>query len=160
MRKVKAIELGARMEAFKNACVSAGLKLTHQRLEIFRELAKSDDHPDAQRIYSGVRRRISSISFDTVYRTLRTFEGKGIISMVGIWGDRQKFDAKSDKHHHFICLDCGAIFDMSDPDIDDLAIPPDAFKVGIPKSIHIEIRGKCGKCAEKDTATKRARIRK
>jgi Fur family peroxide stress response transcriptional regulator len=154
MKTVKKIDLELRMDAFKDACKSAGLKLTHQRMEIFRELARSDDHPDAMRIYSRVRRRMPSISFDTVYRTLRTFEEEGMISMVGVWGDRQKFDAKSDKHHHFVCVECGAILDMSDPEIDNLAIPREAFKVGVPRSLHVEVRGRCAKCAEKGCSRK------
>ena len=94
----KKLKFYSKMNDFRLACISAGLKLTHQRTEIFKELAKSDNHPDARQIYQKVSKKIPSISFDTVYRTLRTFDEKGLISMVGVWCDRQKFDANKEKH--------------------------------------------------------------
>ena len=151
----KKLKFYSKMNDFRLACISAGLKLTHQRTEIFKELAKSDNHPDARQIYQKVSKKIPSISFDTVYRTLRTFDEKGLISMVGVWCDRQKFDANKEKHYHFVCLDCGMILDISEVKMDNLAIPKEAFKLGVPKSLHIEVRGKCSKCVRKNKAQKK-----
>ena len=43
----------------------AGMKVTHQRTEIFREVAGSDEHPDAETVYQRVRKRVTGISRDT-----------------------------------------------------------------------------------------------
>jgi len=59
-----------------------------------------------------VRRRITAISLDTVYRTLRLFEGKRLLSRVSCSGDRARFDANTDRHHHFICTKCGGVRDF------------------------------------------------
>ena len=40
-----------RLEHLRTIAREAGLKLTHQRLEIFRELAGSEEHPDAERSF-------------------------------------------------------------------------------------------------------------
>ncbi len=156
---MKSSAIASRMVFFNDACRLAGLKVTHQRSEIYRELAGSGEHPDARRIYSGVRERIPAISFDTVYRTLHTFEEKGIVRMVGVWGDSQKFDANKEAHHHFVCLDCGAIHDFQDPTIDGLRIPESAYGIGEPEFLHVEVRGRCAACSRKQLEAGGAEIK-
>jgi Fe2+ or Zn2+ uptake regulation protein len=73
----------ARVAGFLAACREHGIKATHQRIEIVRELASTEDHPDAESIYERVQERIPTISLDTVYRTLRLLEDNDIISRVG-----------------------------------------------------------------------------
>ena len=92
-----------RLAAFKEHCRKTGLKATHQRTEIYRELAATEVHPDAETIFRNVRERIPAMSFDTVYRTLRTLEEKGLIARVGTPLERSRFDANMMKHHHFVC---------------------------------------------------------
>ncbi|HRR29610.1 MAG TPA: Fur family transcriptional regulator, partial [Victivallales bacterium] len=134
------------IQKFRKLCRDSGLKFTQQRFEIFNELIISTVHPDAMIIFKNIRKKIPSISFDTVYRTLRTFEEKGIIKLIGVWGDKQRFDGNNEKHHHFICLACGKILDINDNEIDNLVIPREVYKVGYPKYIHVEIRGICSDC--------------
>jgi len=47
-----------RLEIFTEAARNAGVKMTHQRLEIFREIADTREHPDVDTIYQRVRKRI------------------------------------------------------------------------------------------------------
>ena len=42
---------GLDFESLIRACRKAGLKATHQRMEIYRELAQTEDHPDAETIF-------------------------------------------------------------------------------------------------------------
>ena len=66
-------------EWFVEHCRDAGIKATHQRQEIYVELAHTEEHPDAETVFRRVRLRIPTISFDTVYRNLRTLEEHGVI---------------------------------------------------------------------------------
>ena len=109
--------LKQRMDRFKEALKRAGVKLTHQRLEIFREVAKSGDHPDAETIYKGVRERIPPVSLDTVYRTLWLLLDLGLINTLGP-RDRVRFDANTSSHHHFICKKCGMTRDFNCEEFD------------------------------------------
>ena len=43
--------LEEKVDAFIDACRNLGLKLTHQRLEIFKELARSKEHPSAETLF-------------------------------------------------------------------------------------------------------------
>jgi Fur family transcriptional regulator, peroxide stress response regulator len=135
---------------FMRLCREAGLKATHQRIEIYRTLAATDEHPDAESIYRRARKRIPSISFDTVYRTLRTLDEKGLIARVGLAMERQRFDANGRKHHHFVCEKCGLVRDFYSPRFDRLAAPDESRKLGVPQSVHVEIRGVCHVCKAKD----------
>ena len=71
------------MEWFKEGLRQSGMKRTSQRIEVFRELAKSGNHPHAEGICKGVRKRVPTISQDTVYRTLWTLLDLGLISTLG-----------------------------------------------------------------------------
>ena len=67
---VSQAELDQRIGRFVETFSRIGMKVTHQRAEIFREAAGSDEHLDAEMIYQRVRKRVTGISRDTVYRTV------------------------------------------------------------------------------------------
>jgi len=127
-------------------CREAGLKATHQRMEIYRELAGSAAHPDAESVYRGVKQRIPAISLDTVYRNLKTLEEHGVIRQVAMADHRMRFDADLDPHHHFVCTSCGAIQDFHSAALDSFAPPASTRTMGDVDSIHIELRGVCRSC--------------
>jgi Fur family peroxide stress response transcriptional regulator len=139
-------EADHRLGRFMARCRKAGLKATHQRTEILRELASTEEHPDAETIFRGVRQRIPSISLDTVYRTLRLFEERGIISRVGFIRDRARFDANTDRHHHFVCTRCGCVRDFYSETLDSFAPPPAVRSMGTVDDVYVELRGRCRAC--------------
>ena len=135
-----------RMTQFQEACERQGLKLTHQRLEIYRELAASEEHPDAETIHRRVRKRIPTISQDTVYRNLKLLAQESLISIVGTSHERLRFDANMGMHHHFVCVHCGLIRDFHTPTIDTSTMPEEAKTYGDPVSLHLEVKGVCHAC--------------
>jgi len=147
--KLEAKEVEKRVKGFPNVCRRYGVKATHQRSEIYRELAGTKEHPDAETIYKRVRERIPAISLDTVYRTLRLLEKKGLISRVGSLGERTRFDADMDRHHHFVCTECGFIGDIYNEEWNDVRAPSDVRTMGIVNSTHVEVRGLCKACQRK-----------
>jgi len=144
-------EIDRRMKRFVEGCRQAGMKLTHQRTEIFRELASTGEHPDAERLYQRVRERIPAISRDTVYRTLSSLEDKGLLSKVGVRSGRTRYDANADRHHHFVCIHCGRIEDFYSEALDDLPVPKAAASLGSVLSTHVQLRGVCSTCARRGT---------
>ncbi|MBK6766537.1 MAG: transcriptional repressor [bacterium] len=58
------------LESMLKKLRDSGLKLTHQRMEVFMDVAARTDHPDAASVYERVKPRVPTISLDTVYRTL------------------------------------------------------------------------------------------
>jgi Fur family peroxide stress response transcriptional regulator len=147
--KMDAKEVERRVKAFPEVCRRYGVKATHQRSEIYRELAGTTGHPDAETIYSRVRKRIPAISLDTVYRTLRLFEKEGLISRVGSISERTRFDANIDRHHHFVCTECGFIGDVYNEEWNAVRAPGDVMAMGKVNSVHVELRGLCRACQRK-----------
>ena len=152
--KIEAKEVERRTKVFSGICRRYGVKATHQRSEIYRELAGTNEHPDAETIYAQVRKRIPAISLDTVYRTLRLLEKKGLISRVGSFGEKTRFDANTDRHHHFVCTRCGFIGDIYKEEWDDFRTPIDIGAMGTVNSVNVELRGICKKCQRKRDDTR------
>jgi Fur family peroxide stress response transcriptional regulator len=145
--KVDARELERRLERFKSACRKAGVKLTHQRLEIFREVAASADHPDAEAVFRGVQARMPTVSIDTVYRTLWLLNDLELITTLGPRRGSVRFDANLRTHHHYVCTGCGAARDFDSAELDVLPIPAAVREFGTVVVTHVEARGLCTACA-------------
>jgi Fur family peroxide stress response transcriptional regulator len=131
---------------FEGAIRRAGIKRTHQRIEIFREVARTGDHPDIETIFRNVRRKLPTVSLDTVYRTLGLFGKLGLVTTVRPLNERVRFDANTDVHHHFVCVRCGATRDFEHGDFDDLRVPRTAAALGRVESLRVELRGVCADC--------------
>lgn len=106
-KEIPAAEIQARLARFKAASRRAGVKLTHQRLEIFAQVARTGEHPDAETVYRRVRERVPTLPLDTVYRTLWLLLDLGLLSTLGLPRARVRFDANLRRHHHFVRTACG-----------------------------------------------------
>jgi Fur family peroxide stress response transcriptional regulator len=140
-------ELKQMLERFEAVLRGAKVKLTPQRREIYRETARTGDHPRIETIYRNVRRKMPSVSLDTVYRTLDLFRELGLVRTVRPFPDRVRFDANTAPHHHFVCTACGLTRDFNDPNLDSLKVPAAARALGRVESTHVEVRGLCPACA-------------
>jgi len=134
---------------------SAGLRMTPQREEVYREMIRSSGHPGAAEVHAAVRRRLPSISLDTVYRTLWKLAELGLLRPLVTTGDRIRFDAVLETHHHFVCTRCGRTIDFTSSELDDLEIPEAARRLGSVWDVHVEVRGICRRCAEEEQQTKK-----
>ncbi|MFP7753113.1 Fur family transcriptional regulator [Thermodesulfobacteriota bacterium B35] len=140
-------QIEAKLAAFEQACRDAGLKLTHQRLEIYRELTCSTDHPSAETLYKRLQRQMPTLSLDTVYRTLATFEDRDLIARVETVESQARFEVQLERHHHFICDRCHAIFDFVWEKFDEgCARPTSLDKLGRVNSRNVIVRGVCRSC--------------
>ena len=139
-------ELKARVEAFKALCRSRSLRVTEQRLEIFRTLAQSKAHPSAEAVFAAVRKKLPNISLDTVYRTLASMEEAGVVFRVGL-STKARFDADLTPHYHFVCMDCGEVYDVfPQPGAPSLLVPQDINRFGEVKNANLQFRGICNRC--------------
>lgn len=135
-----------RLEHLKAVAKQAGVKLTHQRIEIFRELAATEEHPDADAIFRAVRHRMPTVSVDTVYRTLWKLHDLGLVKTLGPQRDGVRFDANLDQHHHYVCVRCGLVHDFESADLNALRVPEAVKELGSIADAHVEVRGVCAKC--------------
>ena len=148
-------EMERRMARFKQACRGAGIRLTRQRMEIFCEVARTGDHPDAETVCRLVRKRIPTVSLDTIYRTLWLLNDLGLVTTLGSSRERTRFDANLTRHHHFVCVPCGLTRDFYSEELGDLDLPKSAKTIGRIKTTLVEARGICRGCAAKKAPKKK-----
>ena len=137
------------MERFEETIRSRGLKLTHQRIVVYREVAGTLDHPSIETIFRNVRKKLPTVSLDTVYRTMALFADLGLVTAFRPFDERARFDANTDLHRHFVCTRCGATRDFEYRDFESLSIPEAAKALGRVDSRYIELRGLCAGCMKK-----------
>jgi Fur family peroxide stress response transcriptional regulator len=145
-------EIERRLARFADAAREAGVKLTHQRVEIFREVASSVEHPPVDAVFRAVRRRIPTVSLDTVYRTLWMLEDLGVVTTLGPRRGTVRFDANLRQHHHFVCVRCGLTRDFENTAFDALRVPSGVKHYGEVLATRVELKGLCRRCSRKPAA--------
>ncbi|MFC1830258.1 Fur family transcriptional regulator [Thermodesulfobacteriota bacterium] len=138
-----------RMALFVDTCKSNNLKITPQRISIYRELLKSRNHPSTDAMFQTVRKEFPNISFDTVHRTLLTFTETGIVDVVEGFGGSKRFDPDVTEHHHLHCMVCGDIVDFNHEAYNNLKIPEDIQQIFTVVGKRVVLKGICEKCNEK-----------
>ena len=137
-----------RLQAFEEVCRKEGLKITHQRLEVFKALLNSQDHPSVEKLYRRLLRKLPTISLDTVYRTLTTLEQHGLVTRIQTQESQARFEGRIDNHHHVICKKCGKITDFHWALLDAAALPDEIVKWGRIEQKNITLHGLCKECGE------------
>jgi Fur family peroxide stress response transcriptional regulator len=158
--KVDDAEVERRLARFMAATREAGAKLTHQRLEIYREVASSLEHPTAEAVFEAVRARMPTVSLDTVYRTLWKLSDLGLVTTLGPRRESVRFDANLARHHHFVCVRCGLARDFESAALDALRVPESVQELGSVVGTHVEVRGVCRRCANQRTESRTAVTKK
>lgn len=146
---VSKAEIERRLERFVQTCRGKGMKVTHQRMEVFRELAGTEEHPDAEALYQSVRQRVPALSRDTVYRTLASLAEHGVVHKAEILFNKARYDANTERHHHFVCTECGRVRDFYSDDLNELPIPKAVASLGRVESAHVQLRGLCSVCVRR-----------
>jgi Fur family peroxide stress response transcriptional regulator len=141
-----------RIAEFTERCREIGLKITPQRLEIFREMIAATDHPSALMLHKRLQQRMPTISLDTVYRTLLTFEQHNLIARVNTRESLARFDALMEPHHHLICELCHGIEDIQSKSLDELQLADRVSDWGEIQKIDVVMYGVCKKCLGKKVA--------
>lgn len=146
-------EVRRRVDLLSQGLRDAGLRLTHQRLEIVRVVAADETHPDVETVFRTVRKRVPTISLDTVYRTLSALTERGLIVRVLFTPGPARYDANPARHHHFVCTRCGLIRDVEDEDLDAIRPTAEVARIGRPETVSVQFRGVCAACRGKEETT-------
>lgn len=120
-----------------------GLVPTIQRLAVLEYLEKSHDHPTAEKVYQGVRRRYPSIAKATVYNVLDALKEAGAIQQLTIRREAAHYDAATEPHPHFLCRDCGMLIDVELP---CPIRPGDEILGHLIQSVNTYLYGTCKAC--------------
>jgi Fur family peroxide stress response transcriptional regulator len=89
-----------------------GLRCTPQRYVVLDYLARHPVHASADEIYRAVNRADPRASRATVYNSLHALAEAGLVRQVRLEGKSVRFDANVERHHHFVCEQCGRVEDI------------------------------------------------
>jgi Fur family peroxide stress response transcriptional regulator len=132
---------------------AAGFRVTPQRREVLRILAKSAGHPDAGRIHRTALRSFPNVSLATVYKTLAALKAAGQVLELEFSGQPNRYDGlRPLPHPHVICTACGRIVDPVGAALGPLAAAV-ADETGF--EIHgsrVDFFGTCPACRRRLTA--------
>jgi Fur family transcriptional regulator, peroxide stress response regulator len=126
----------------------AAHKLTPQRETVLRVIMEREDHPTASDIFEAARKRLPTISYATVYNSLRYLREAGLVHEISFGDSASRYDRETDRHDHAICTDCGSLVDFELPEAAKLmqaAARKSHFK---PESVHLTLRGLCPDCRD------------
>lgn len=104
----------------KEQLSEAGLKATHPRIVVLRELVISNDHPTAESIHESIKIDNPSISLGSVYRVLDVLVESGLIQRVSVRSGSKRYDANMSPHGHLYCLKTNKIQDFYDEELYEL----------------------------------------
>lgn len=131
------MEVTDRIEALRSYCKKNRIPLTQQRIEVYRILLASKEHPSPEEIYRRLRESFPTLSLATVYRNLEALSRIGFIRKVNTLSDHARYDGDIKQHSHFICLSCRKVEDVHFEELESIRIPdlPDSEHVITEKTI-------------------------
>ena len=147
-------ELEDKLKIFYNCCRKQHLKITPQRVEVYKALIASSDHPSAEVVYEKVKQVLPNVSLDTVNRTLNTLNKIGAAFIVEGSGDVKRFDGNLENHQHFKCIKCKKIFDFHCNEFDNIRAPEKLRHKFTVLRVAVYIEGLCQPCFEKENKIK------
>ena len=131
---------------FRARCRASGLRVTGQRLAVYRALAADPSHPTVDAVYASLQSQMPSLSRATVYRILESLEREKLIRRVSTTAGGTRFDANLAPHQHLVCRVCGRIADFSAPWLARRAVH--AVPGFVVEDLDIRIVGRCTGCRE------------
>jgi Fur family peroxide stress response transcriptional regulator len=148
-----------RVEEIRQIYRARGLPFTLQRRAITRALLRHTNHPTADQIYEYIRTRVPGLSRPTVYRTLETLVRIGVARKVCHPEAAARYDAKTQRHHHLVCLQCGKMVDLEDASLDTIPLPVPGYLGFDIADYSIQFRGMCRDCRADLSRGRRAGLR-
>ncbi len=94
---------------------SHNIKPSHHRLRVLEYLLLHRNHPTVEMIYQHLLQDIPTLSKTTLYNTLNLFVERGIVIVITIEENENRYDADISLHGHLKCNHCGQIFDIRLP---------------------------------------------
>lgn len=127
---------------------SKKIRLSFQRLKILEYLANHPNHPAVDEIYVNMLPEIPTLSKATVYNSLKALVSAGLVNVIPMENNENRYDIITEAHGHFCCEICGGIEDF-EVDIDPFVSK--SFKGYQIHSRNVILQGICKKCTKNNS---------
>lgn len=120
--------------------------LTPQRETVLQVIRGSENHLTASEIFEAARRLRPTISYATVYNSLRFLKDAGLIREIHFGNAASRYDRETNRHDHAMCTRCGRLVDF-DLDLSNDLMRAAARRSGFKaESVHLTLHGLCPEC--------------
>lgn len=97
---------------FRQQLRSANLRVTRPRVAVLNAV-HAHPHSDTETVIGAVRAELPTVSHQTVYDSLHTLTGAGLVRSIQPSGSVARYESRvGDNHHHVVCRACGRIADV------------------------------------------------
>ncbi len=97
---------------FQQMLREVSLRVTAPRVAVLSAV-HDRPHADTDSIIRAVRSRLSAVSHQAVYDSLRVLTATGLIRCIQPSGSVARYESRvGDNHHHVVCRTCGLIADV------------------------------------------------
>ena len=118
-----------------------------KRSAILEALRATKEHPSAEMLYESLKPSIPDLSLGTVYRNLSMFCSDGSAVTVATVGGKERFDARTAAHSHFVCRGCLRVIDVEVGDDASESFSRISERYGFsPESVSLVYTGLCDSC--------------
>lgn len=125
------------------------LKLTPQRIAVYKFLQSTKEHPSAETIYKMLQPDYPTMSLATVYKALRTFVDAKLIQELNVGEGNFRYDSNTIPHPHIQCLNCEKVDDVENVSFSDLNERVKSYTDYDILSNQVYFYGICKECKEK-----------
>jgi len=126
------------------------LNLTRAREVVLEVIRDSREHLNANDVYAAAKAKLPTISFATVYNSLRFLKDAGHISEIQFGNGASRFDGMTHRHDHALCTACGKLVDIEMEHPRKLVERAAALSNFKPEALEFTLRGLCPACVKRD----------
>lgn len=128
-------------------------RYSRKREAILAVIRSTGVHPTAEWVFERLKPIYPDLSLATVYRNITAFLETGEIVSVGVVNGRERFDAETRPHCHFVCGRCGAVLDVASYDDASMDKRAEEITGGCVTGHSVIFRGICRDCLLKENTS-------
>jgi Fur family ferric uptake transcriptional regulator len=141
-------------EALDTYLADKNLKQTQQRRKLIELFLKMNSHVSAEELHEAARNAGHNIGLATIYRTLNLLAEADLVEQKSFVDGRHVYEVNmpGEHHDHLICLDCGAVIEFENEEIEKLQ-----EKIAQSRGFELKVHrlDLFGRCLKKDTCERR-----
>ena len=127
--------------------MESATKQFRKRNAIMECLRSTVAHPSAEMVHEMLQAEHPDISLATIYRNLAHFRSQGQLQCVATVRGKERFDANTAPHVHFICSNCDAVIDLHQVEVPQSLGHTAEQSAGCRiDSCQLTFTGLCGQC--------------
>ncbi|MCY6484453.1 Fur family transcriptional regulator [Clostridium aestuarii] len=134
------------MDNIKTIFKEKKLKLTPQRIAVYKYLCSTKEHPSAEIIYKALHSDYPTMSLATVYKALKTLLSVNLVQELNVGEGNFRYDANILTHPHIQCISCGRVDDIEEISFENLNEKVKSYTDYKVLSHKIYFYGICNKC--------------